>query len=1247
MRDFEHLPQELQVRPKCLIVLTGLDVDSNPFHASVWKGFSQNRRSDRAPLKFKNLPLDHAYPKTQPKYSSQYEWYLPKGLLKRNWMKKHLDELPAVVVVFFDLEWNEKDWHEKVKECVGRVNIVRSNLISRPTKVVVVLLQSKAPNQSGDEVSSTERAQELCNQCQLNVKNLFVLQQSDFMFGCITRLETELHDMASNYYHNAAKRVKAHKSSLNKSTHQLLFVRHDFKIAFFDELKQDSNLALKHYRQAYNHLLEMKMTDADLLEFKVVAGFINFKICRIFFQLHAPEAIAQFRRHIDFFKSVVGMPELAFEHEAWLSMQYEIFGELFDEATRLSVHPLLTQHPGLYFHEAGRHMLMRRSIANQLGVDKAVDGGTHSSPRLSPSKCKVGVRDVVGGAVRVYKDSEHLPGDANSAVVDPSMEYFGQHSWQNPGQIVGTTDRTKEREGIMTLQATEAKIDYSASLLLKLQTYNSNLNPLRVVANNRIHYFCRGESDRLCASFGLYAHTRIHIGKNVNASITAKLWTSFAISDGSWSSLPSAIVFYSNICECWSPRHFGPPLIGSPAIRIEYGVDFIQTNDFQDIGPVNTAVGHCVQEFESTSPEIIDLSQLKSCVEVKAEFAKPSFSIDEPVRLVVFLKSFAPLPLPIDSLLVKLNSEALHGQVNQLDGFLRDASTAASSPIICYYCRPLILMPSDLKVIVFTIDPAKLASGLQVVAIEASFTYLGDCSRPYCFRWLPSTYDWLPLPTPVSCNYTNRLDELKRALVSCDCNVTFNCAVFPRWEFFRNRLTVEISPKASKLEMSLRHMPPPLCSEKYVILCQVQNTESSDLTNLTISANLADDATTSGHVDMTSTATDASQCTGVVHVGQSASQSAPSCADGLYSQAFVSSCLAPGADLVCPIFVHCPTVAGDRSLRVDAQYSIVAQLPAPGAKVLSLNNNGKVEIVESETPHVSGSELTLTRCFQSKRVQLSAIPPLEINARILSLMHAPVVSVVVGRPFILEVALTNCSPWAIEIEKSTFNFVSQPDIPLNPYETCTEVQVLILSENGTYTEILNLGQYSVNWKRLRPQVGQDPSFPKATISTVTFDLPSCALATLPFSINLSLPPFGLLHSPFTVTYALENKTPFPQELHFALEPTEGFVFCGVQLTSLHLLPNSSKNLDFTLLPLCLGYIQLPRCKVWSGSKTQPDVDALTTESPATLKNSDPVLSSKTQMLHQLQSHIFIMVSLLPIGTDEYGVFNVTSSFIVQ
>ena len=40
-------------------------------------------------------------------------------------MKKHLNELPAVVVVFFDLESDDPNWSEKVKECARRVELVR------------------------------------------------------------------------------------------------------------------------------------------------------------------------------------------------------------------------------------------------------------------------------------------------------------------------------------------------------------------------------------------------------------------------------------------------------------------------------------------------------------------------------------------------------------------------------------------------------------------------------------------------------------------------------------------------------------------------------------------------------------------------------------------------------------------------------------------------------------------------------------------------------------------------------------------------------------------------------------------------------------------------------------------------------------------------------------------------------------------------------------------------------------------
>lgn len=67
MADIEFIPQELHLKPKCLISIAGLDVENNASHASVWKNFSQNRGNERAPFKLLNLPLDHEYPKPKPK----------------------------------------------------------------------------------------------------------------------------------------------------------------------------------------------------------------------------------------------------------------------------------------------------------------------------------------------------------------------------------------------------------------------------------------------------------------------------------------------------------------------------------------------------------------------------------------------------------------------------------------------------------------------------------------------------------------------------------------------------------------------------------------------------------------------------------------------------------------------------------------------------------------------------------------------------------------------------------------------------------------------------------------------------------------------------------------------------------------------------------------------------------------------------------------------------------------------------
>lgn len=124
MQDNSVLPPELSSPPLALIGVSGLDTLNNAIHKSIWEVFSNNRRADRAPLLFKLIGNAHEFPIIKPKRNS-YDWYIPKGILKRNWMNKHLFEIPAVIVIFYELDWNEPLWNEKMIECASRVQSMR------------------------------------------------------------------------------------------------------------------------------------------------------------------------------------------------------------------------------------------------------------------------------------------------------------------------------------------------------------------------------------------------------------------------------------------------------------------------------------------------------------------------------------------------------------------------------------------------------------------------------------------------------------------------------------------------------------------------------------------------------------------------------------------------------------------------------------------------------------------------------------------------------------------------------------------------------------------------------------------------------------------------------------------------------------------------------------------------------------------------------------------------------------------
>lgn len=81
----------------------------------------------RPQIQFKLLPDNYEFPVSKPKRQS-YEWYQPKGILKKNWMQKHLQVLPAVVVLFQDIEWNDGSWSEKQLQCASLMQTLKNSL---------------------------------------------------------------------------------------------------------------------------------------------------------------------------------------------------------------------------------------------------------------------------------------------------------------------------------------------------------------------------------------------------------------------------------------------------------------------------------------------------------------------------------------------------------------------------------------------------------------------------------------------------------------------------------------------------------------------------------------------------------------------------------------------------------------------------------------------------------------------------------------------------------------------------------------------------------------------------------------------------------------------------------------------------------------------------------------------------------------------------------------------------------------
>uniref|UniRef100_A0A667WMT2 Trafficking protein particle complex subunit 11 n=1 Tax=Myripristis murdjan TaxID=586833 RepID=A0A667WMT2_9TELE len=627
-----ELPPELCCRPMAFVALTGLDVVYNAVHRAIWDAFCANRRADRVPISFKVLPGDHEYPKCRTKRTS-YEWYIPKGILKTGWMNKHLNLVPALVVLFYELDWDDPQWKEKQSECATKVEIVRTSLQGRNTKVAVVLIQKKTPLPPGEDLVASERAAALCNACDLSGKSLFVLPHTDHLVGYIIRLENAFYEHAQTYYYTEIRRVKSHKEFLNKTTHQLLFVRHQFKIAFFSELKQDTQNALKYYRTAYSLVHELRAHETNMLEIKTMAGFINYKICRLCFQHNTPlDAIAQFRKHIDLCKKKIGSAELAFEHTAWMSKQFQSFGELFDEAIKLGLTAIQTQNPGFYYQQAACYSQDRKLQAQQLCA--VINASGVSLPTPDPLETPTG-----------------------------GLDFYGQRPWRQGHQSIDPPDPEKEKAGILALQIKERDVPHSELIIALL--------------SNAVAQFKKYKCPRMKSHLMVQMGEEYYHAKDYTKALKLLDYVMCDYRTERWWGLLTAILTTALRCAYLMANvkdyiTYSMELLGRASTlreeqksRIEKNLIKVLMNEVPDAEPEcdpssSTAAASLWNDrmaLAGSNDFTIEVQDYVPFIQCKARFQSPSFHVDQPIQLQVFVRADCPHPVRFNKLAVSLSNQ--------------------------------------------------------------------------------------------------------------------------------------------------------------------------------------------------------------------------------------------------------------------------------------------------------------------------------------------------------------------------------------------------------------------------------------------------------------------------------------------------------------------------------------------------------------------------------------------------------------
>jgi hypothetical protein len=170
-------------------------------------------------------------------------------------------QLPSVVVLVapMDISWSVLEWGGRETGIVEDVERLRSSLGPRDIRTLVVLVRRGPP--VVDEREVEERVTGLRRRASLDNKAVYVLVDPQDLApnaAAMRRLGRHVRELSSAYYLGSCKRVKRTETSLSRA-YLPLMARYRVKQALWYEFLGSADKVLKHYRRAFDSLVELQM----------------------------------------------------------------------------------------------------------------------------------------------------------------------------------------------------------------------------------------------------------------------------------------------------------------------------------------------------------------------------------------------------------------------------------------------------------------------------------------------------------------------------------------------------------------------------------------------------------------------------------------------------------------------------------------------------------------------------------------------------------------------------------------------------------------------------------------------------------------------------------------------------------------------------------------------------------------------------------------------------------------------------